>query len=207
MDIFESLENLNVSEECFDDIMGIVEEIIDEILVGDYKEKGAGDSEVNVKRELQKHFSGKLRGIRKHAAKANKGREKEAKELHGQIKGQEGKVNAARDKWYKDNDASHQAFQDYQQAQDETPLKTKLSQQWNKLSDKSYKSMKKYDNEVEKGQKLETKRGELLDAAYDDEEKRKKASKLMSPYGSDDGKDSMRNVHNIVWNGSKKKGY
>ena len=26
MDIFESLENLNVSEECFDEIMGLVEE-------------------------------------------------------------------------------------------------------------------------------------------------------------------------------------
>ena len=31
MDIFESLENLNVSEECFDDIMGIVEEYINEL--------------------------------------------------------------------------------------------------------------------------------------------------------------------------------
>ena len=31
MSIFESLENLNVSEECFDDIMGIVEEIINEV--------------------------------------------------------------------------------------------------------------------------------------------------------------------------------
>lgn len=30
MNIFESLENLNVSEECFDDIMDIVEEIISE---------------------------------------------------------------------------------------------------------------------------------------------------------------------------------
>ena len=30
MDIFESLENLNVSEECFDEIMGIVEELINE---------------------------------------------------------------------------------------------------------------------------------------------------------------------------------
>jgi hypothetical protein len=29
MDIFESLENLNVSEECFDEIMGIVEDLID----------------------------------------------------------------------------------------------------------------------------------------------------------------------------------
>jgi len=31
MDIFESLENLNVSEKCFDEIMGIVEEYINEI--------------------------------------------------------------------------------------------------------------------------------------------------------------------------------
>ena len=30
MNIYESLENLNVSEECFDDIMGIVEEILSE---------------------------------------------------------------------------------------------------------------------------------------------------------------------------------
>ena len=31
MDIFESLENLNVSEECFDEIMGLVEEVINEL--------------------------------------------------------------------------------------------------------------------------------------------------------------------------------
>lgn len=31
MDIFESLENLNVSEECFEDIIGIVEAIINEV--------------------------------------------------------------------------------------------------------------------------------------------------------------------------------
>lgn len=30
MDIFESLENLEISEECFDEIMDMVEEIIDE---------------------------------------------------------------------------------------------------------------------------------------------------------------------------------
>ena len=32
MDIFESLENLNVSEECFDEIMGIVEDTFEEML-------------------------------------------------------------------------------------------------------------------------------------------------------------------------------
>ena len=30
MDIFESLENLNVSEECFNEIMGLVEELLNE---------------------------------------------------------------------------------------------------------------------------------------------------------------------------------
>jgi hypothetical protein len=32
--IFEELESLNVSEECFNDIMGIVEEIINEVSIG-----------------------------------------------------------------------------------------------------------------------------------------------------------------------------
>ena len=31
MDIFESLENLNVSEECFEDIVSIVEDILSQI--------------------------------------------------------------------------------------------------------------------------------------------------------------------------------
>lgn len=207
MDIFEQLENLNVSEECFDDIMDIVEGLIDETLVGDHAEKGAGADEVDVKRELQKHYGGKLRGTRKHAVKRNKAREKEAKELYGQIKNQEEKTNASREKWFKTSAASHQALQDYKQAQEGTPLRNKLLKKWDELSDKSHQSSLKHGKEVEKGEKLEGKRGDLLNAAYDDEEARKKASRLMSKYGTDDGKDSMRNVHNIVWNGSKKKGY
>ena len=31
MDIFESLENLPISEECFEEIMGLVEEVINEV--------------------------------------------------------------------------------------------------------------------------------------------------------------------------------
>lgn len=38
MSIFESLENLNVSEECFDDIMDIVEEILSEEDKNKYEE-------------------------------------------------------------------------------------------------------------------------------------------------------------------------
>ena len=38
MNIFEELENLNVSEECFNDIMDIVEEIINEVSVNKWRE-------------------------------------------------------------------------------------------------------------------------------------------------------------------------
>lgn len=44
MNIFESLENLNVSEECFGDIVGIVEELLSEELT-DYIKKVHGNSE------------------------------------------------------------------------------------------------------------------------------------------------------------------
>lgn len=37
MDIFESLENLSVSEECFNEIMGLVEEYINEVSLGKLK--------------------------------------------------------------------------------------------------------------------------------------------------------------------------
>ena len=39
MDIFESLENLPVSEECFDEIMGLVEEILSEDIETTIKDK------------------------------------------------------------------------------------------------------------------------------------------------------------------------
>ena len=41
MDIFENLENLEISEECFDEIMDIVEEIINEVSVKRWKEAAA----------------------------------------------------------------------------------------------------------------------------------------------------------------------
>ena len=80
MDIFESLENLNVSEECFNEIMGIVEEIINEVSVNMWKkaavnslarrgfEEGRMDPTVDAvvkkkkwsdkdEKELDKHFN------------------------------------------------------------------------------------------------------------------------------------------------------
>ena len=37
MNIFESLENLNVSEECFEDIIGLVEELLDKGVASKYR--------------------------------------------------------------------------------------------------------------------------------------------------------------------------
>ena len=50
MDIFENLENLIISEDCFNDIMDIVEEIINEYI--DRKEK--------MKRAAERSISGRI---------------------------------------------------------------------------------------------------------------------------------------------------
>ena len=55
MNIFESLENLNVSEECFDEIMGIVETLIGESLQKQIDKKAnAGEISVDKAFELEK---------------------------------------------------------------------------------------------------------------------------------------------------------
>ena len=54
MDIFESLENLNVSEECFDEIMGIVEEVINEVSK-DYLNDKREKANVKVTKAIIRH--------------------------------------------------------------------------------------------------------------------------------------------------------
>ena len=54
MDIFENLENLNVSEECFDDIMSIVEEVINEVSK-DYLNDKREKANVKVTKAIIRH--------------------------------------------------------------------------------------------------------------------------------------------------------
>ena len=49
MDIFESLENLNVSEECFNDIVGLVEELLSEDIVDSVLKHTEGDDSKRAK--------------------------------------------------------------------------------------------------------------------------------------------------------------
>ena len=82
MNIFESLENLNVSEECFNDIMGIVEEILSE-------GREPFETQQQYKRRLQQHFGPILndklasqKSIAKHYDKKAKGLKKETKKAY-----------------------------------------------------------------------------------------------------------------------------
>ena len=201
-ELFKSLSE-SVSEECFDDIMGIVEEYINEILVGDYKEKGAGKDELGqygMKKELQKHFAGKLRGIRKHETKKIKGAEKEARELYNkkeQIKKEEKQLSNQFDQ---SNDKVQKVRQDYEQAIDGTPLKAKLDQEWDKVLNKSNKVFKKLQNKWGERDAVADKRSNLIANAADSETKANKANELMG--GGAKKADSR--VGEIAHNGTRK---
>ena len=55
MNIFESLENLNVSEECFDDIMGIVEELLSEDIKSEVYKKVAPEKRYELLQKVDKN--------------------------------------------------------------------------------------------------------------------------------------------------------
>ena len=102
MNIFESLENLNVSEECFNSIMDIVEEIINEIsddlaqqpwrrkeeiskkrrkkaISGTEKERidyeDAFNDELKHKAKYDSWFKGKAERMKKYREKKEKGKD------------------------------------------------------------------------------------------------------------------------------------
>lgn len=61
MNIFESLENLNVSEECFDDIVGLVEAIIDEGHQSALMKKYGVDSVQKLPKEVRRKYFPNMR--------------------------------------------------------------------------------------------------------------------------------------------------
>lgn len=77
MDIFENLENLNVSEGCFDDIMDIVEDLIDTIHkkykygAPEYYENGGSDLEDKARTVATREYkeAGDREGAKKVYAK------------------------------------------------------------------------------------------------------------------------------------------
>ena len=74
MDIFENLENLNISEECFNDIMDIVEELLNENSLEQQK-----DNAVNALKDLyrtynsgRRHYQGQSKKLPGKIKKAEK---------------------------------------------------------------------------------------------------------------------------------------
>ena len=78
MDIFESLENLQISEECFNDIVGIIEAILDEDY-DSYKDQKTeeGSSQAyrdlaNVNKSIRRNKTSNLKKVQKELHKARK---------------------------------------------------------------------------------------------------------------------------------------
>ena len=82
MDIFESLENLNVSEECFDEIMGLVEELLSEkYVVTNSSPLKPGSYSVVAPRYSEKYIPGKGYTSQQRVDMENKALEGRAQEL------------------------------------------------------------------------------------------------------------------------------
>lgn len=83
MDIFENLENLNVSEECFDSIMDIVEELLDEgrLVDDDGKRTEAYYDWKNKVLDDIQDKKATASAIRKHETKLSKASKKEEKRI------------------------------------------------------------------------------------------------------------------------------
>ena len=106
MSIFENLENLNVSEECFDDIMDIIESILEG--------REPFETQLDYKERLQKHFGPKLadkkstqKSIAKHHGKLAKGLNKEVKKLRAERHEAGIKDKEAHQKWVDANDVAN----------------------------------------------------------------------------------------------------
>ena len=165
MSIFESLENLNVSEECFDEIMGIVEE-----LLGEGREPF--ETQQDYKQRLQKHFGPKLndakstqKAIAKHHNKVAKGLKKEEKALRDERNAAWDKDAEARKKW-KDSLEVADAVKDKHGENSE--LYKEVNDKEGKAFDKWMKTTKKVQNVKDKLEAVKNKR-------YSEEDKRNDA--------------------------------
>lgn len=165
MDIFEGLENLNVSEECFDDIMALIEELLKE-------GREPFETQQDYKERLQKHFGPKLndakstqKSIAKHHNKVAKGLKKEEKALRNER-------DAA---WDKDKEA-HKQWKDSLEVADAVKDKHGAdSELYKKVNDKEGKA---FDKWMKTTKKVEAVRGKLeatKDKRYNELDKRNDA--------------------------------
>ena len=129
MNIYESLENLQVSEECFNDIMGTVEEILNENVVDDYYSKKLKDVKNN------------LAIAKSHKRHLNKTVDKQPNKEYKQAAGQQRQAN----------DDKQQMEQEYYKSPyrteydiDNDPSYQQVCKDLNSASNKKYDASKKF---------------------------------------------------------------
>ena len=77
MDIYENLEQLNVSEECFEDIMSIVEKLLNEESLSSYKKRVKDSGNIfhneipSSKRDAKKYIDTALQSLKKRKEEAD----------------------------------------------------------------------------------------------------------------------------------------
>ena len=176
MDIFENLENLAVSEECFNDIMDMVEAILEG--------KEPFETTMDYKNRLQKHFGPILqnkkqvqRSIAKHYEKTAKGLGKDAKKAKAEVVDADKKEQKAREKW--DNSWKiSKAMGDIYGYDSDIYKETK------EVKDKDNKKLEKAEGNTKKAwQKL----GDVKDKEYD-------ANKAAT-----DARDKMDEINTKMW--------
>lgn len=158
MGIFENLENLAVSEECFNDIMDIVEAILDE-------GKEPFETTMDYKQRLQKHFGPILndkmatqKSIAKHYNKKAKGLGKEVKKAEGERYTADKEESKAREKWNNSWKIANAMGDVYGYDSD-------IYKETKEGKDKASKKLEKAENNTKKAWKrLEDIRGKKYDA-------------------------------------------
>ena len=154
MDIFESLENLPVSEGCFEDIISIVE-----TLVGRFAEKGApvtGNEE-----EFKKEMTPLVRTKKKLTQRKLQAGVDAAEKLAGDIKGAEEETVKAKQKYDDYSKKEQEAYKNYKDAKEGTELQSKLFDKWGKLFDKNVKAGQKHSDASDKEEALKDSRNEV----------------------------------------------
>ena len=73
MDIFESLENLNVSEECFEDIVGLVEKYLNEGDTSTRNSRGIDKFNANRLKKVEQREKGRTEYLKKNISDLLKG--------------------------------------------------------------------------------------------------------------------------------------
>lgn len=186
MDIFESLENLQVSEACFEDIIGIVE-----TLVGRFAEKGApvtGNEE-----EFKKEMAPLVRTKKELARRKTQAGVEASKKIGSDLKNAGKELDKASDTYNKASEKEQQAYKDYKEAQEGSDLQKKLFDKWGKLLDKSVHAGQKHSDAWDKKDEIESSRANLEADVTSNE---KKAHELQNLLADIKGKGLENTVYN-----------